>query len=251
MTTATPTRNGAGTTEGAVSSPPGRNVHQRKLAVMAKCDAITLDADYNGQTRDGRPIRFRYVSIQSVSNHLRHFCAEEGIDVNISASSDGTALVLELVNADTPSEKIVSTWPIVAGDKAWAYTTKYALVRTFLIGDGEENDEADMAARSGETSHPPGSVRQGREASSATANQGTPPPARSGGTRPLGECVDCKEEGFTAKDGRPAVYWPGRDGKPARCNGYEGTTYLNHTMHPAGVTAGSEPPPYDDSDIPF
>lgn len=124
-----------------------RNVHQRKLGVMKRCAAITPDSKYNGQTKDGRPIRFEYLSVQAISNHVRSFCVEEGLDIVPSISSDNL-VVLELVNADDPEDKIVATWPLVPNDKAWAYSVKYALIRTFLIGDGEEGDEAEMADRS-------------------------------------------------------------------------------------------------------
>lgn len=123
-----------------------RNVHQRKLAVMKRCAVITPDSKYNGQTKDGRPIRFEYLSVQAISNHVRGFCVEEGLDLVPSISDN--LVVLELVNADQPDDKIVATWPIVPNDKAWAYSLKYALIRTFLIGDGEEGDEAEMAGHS-------------------------------------------------------------------------------------------------------
>lgn len=113
---------------------PSRNVHQRKLAVMARCGAIVPDKTH--------ALKFDYLSIQTVSNHLREFCVEEGLDVQASIGED---LELSLINADDPRDRSVTHWPIVANDKGFAYTVKFPLVRLFLIGDGDENDEADMA----------------------------------------------------------------------------------------------------------
>lgn len=118
-----------------------KNAVQRKLAVMKRCDAIKPDKTHPAH-------KYEYNSIQNISNHLRTFLAEEGLDCQ--PSIEGGEMVVTLVNADNPEDRIVSRWPIVDGDRGWAYTTKYPLVRIFLIGDGEENDETDMANNSAE-----------------------------------------------------------------------------------------------------
>jgi hypothetical protein len=124
-------------------SPAGvraEGLHNRKLRVMARCSEIAPDKTHPAH-------KFQYVSIQNLSNHLRRFCAEEGLDI-VTSITDGT-VVVELINADKPDEKSVSTWPVVAGDKGFAFSIKFPLMRLFLIGDGEENDEAELASASG------------------------------------------------------------------------------------------------------
>jgi hypothetical protein len=116
-------------------------VYQRKLAVMARCSAIVPDKQH-GQG-------FPYISVQAISNHLREFLVEEGLDVTPSLSENHDALRVTLTNADDPKQQIVSDWPLVDKDKAWAYTFKWALIRIFAIGDGEEGDEAELANNSG------------------------------------------------------------------------------------------------------
>lgn len=117
-----------------------RNVYQRKLAVMAKCREVKPDKKHS--------IGFEYVSIQNLSNHLRKFLVEEGLDVEFGFVEGMLNVVL--VNVDRPEDKIASSWPIVENDKGYAYTTKFPLIRMFQIGDGEEGDEADLAQKSGE-----------------------------------------------------------------------------------------------------
>lgn len=112
-----------------------RNVHQRKLAVMKRCGAIVPDKDH--------ALKFRYVSIQALSNHLREFCVEAGLGIDVRIVDN--EVIVRLTNVDEPTDVIESTWPVMAADKGFAYSVKYPLMRTFLIGDGEENDEASMA----------------------------------------------------------------------------------------------------------
>lgn len=127
-------------TEKALAGP--RNVHQRKLAVMAKCAAIVPDGFHQHH-------KFKFLSIQMVSNHLRAFCAEEGLDVTPGFDPQYPGYVrIDFVNADDPADAFVAWYPEVPQDKGFAYSTKYPLVRAFLIGDGEEDDEAEMATRS-------------------------------------------------------------------------------------------------------
>lgn len=144
-----------------------KNVHQRKLAVMAKCSAIVPDKIHPHH-------KFQYVSVQTVSNHLRKFAVEEGLDITVAPNEAGDAIVVELTNADEPEQTITRSWPMVDGDKAWSYTSKYALIRMFLIGDGEEADEADMAnassnrTRSTPATRPPATPATGNMASGET-----------------------------------------------------------------------------------
>lgn len=121
-----------------------RNAHQRKLAVMKRCAGIKPDKKHPAHHYD-------YVSIQNLSNLLRDYCAEEGLDPNAGFDRESGMFVLDLVNADDPSDHIPSYWPVIEGDKGWAFTTKFPLIRTFLVGDGEEADESEMAERSAHT----------------------------------------------------------------------------------------------------
>lgn len=126
--------------EAGGASPP-LNVYQRKLRVMAALD-IKPDKRHS--------LGFEYVSIQHLSNQLRTLCAKEGLDVEITfPDNDPGYIDIYLVNVDVPSDTIYTRWPVIEGDKGWAYTVKYPLVRLFLVGDPEENDEAEMAEKSG------------------------------------------------------------------------------------------------------
>ncbi|MGH7722079.1 MAG: hypothetical protein ACRENL_04480 [Candidatus Dormibacteria bacterium] len=154
VTTSKQTVNGVAA-EAAGAGPnavtPERTVHERKLAVMAKCGAISRDASYVVQGR-----KVEYVSITHLCDSLRRFCVEEGLDV-ISSIHDGEVTVT-LVNAAAPEQTIVSTWPVVAQDRGWSYSIKYPLIRLFLVGDGEEDDASgaqhSAAAASGQRPQP-------------------------------------------------------------------------------------------------
>jgi hypothetical protein len=222
---------------------------QRKLAVMAKCSAITPDKKHPAHG-------FDYVSIQNVSNHLRRVLVEEGLDVSEDVI-DGEVLI-HLTNADNPDDHITSRWPVVAGDKGFAFSVKFPLMRLFLVGDGEENDEAEMADRSAATpNHTP---QRPQERTTAPAPRTAP---QAGTTKPLGPCPDCAEEGITAASGKPAMYWPPRKaGMRPQCNGIQDGVYLNHQMSPepqltgvgAAVRDAADQVPmeaYDDGSIPF
>lgn len=162
-----------------------RNVYQRKLAVMAKCDAIKPDAEHAG-------FHFTYNSVQHISNKLRQFAVEEGLDITTSAP-DGHIRVV-LTNSDDPADQIIADWPLVPQDKAWAYSSKYALVRIFLIGDGTEGDEAENAERSGNgRAHVPAPVAPRPQTAVA------PYPARQGDTVEGDACPYCAHEGLSSK----------------------------------------------------
>jgi hypothetical protein len=125
-----------------------RNVYQRKLAVMAKCETLRMRGKHDHYG-------FSYHTVQDLSNHLRKILVEEGLDVEFDfAEVDGFVTVV-LINASDPrpEEKIISRWPIVENDKGYAYTTKFPLIRMFLIGDSEEGDEAKLAEESGKATN--------------------------------------------------------------------------------------------------
>lgn len=178
------------------------NAHQRKLAVMRRLDALAPDKFHPHH-------RFSYISIQALSAAVRRACVEEGLDVVFSVT-DG-AVVIELVNADAPSDRIVTTWPTVDGDRGWAYGIKFPLMRLFLVGDDDEADEAEMAAASGRAAT--------RAASSSPVGASVPssvPPARTtggrptAGNRPITERTDrsCPECGTGCLE---VVTWPGKE----------------------------------------
>ena len=126
----------------ATNGEKPRNVYQRKLAVMGRCKEISPDKTHPHH-------HFEYVSIQNVENHLREFCIAEGLDVTPSVENGD--VVVTLTNVEKPDEQIVTRWPVVEGDKGWAYSVKYPLMRIFHVGDGEENDEKEMADKSART----------------------------------------------------------------------------------------------------
>jgi hypothetical protein len=200
---------------------------------MAKCSAISPDKTHPAHG-------FKYVSIQTISDHLRTYCAEEGLDINLDVVEG--EVILQLVNIDRPEDRIVSRWPVVPGDKGFAYSVKFPLIRTFLIGDGEENDEAVMATNSATASQAPRPASNGNGAAPA-----------AGTRRPLGPCSQCAEEHINNRKGEPAQYWPPKyPGKPVQCDGFEGGVYMNHSPEREAVAAGvSEPSPDGDGALPW
>ena len=193
----------------ATTADKPRNVYARKLAVMAKCGEITPDKKHPAHG-------FMYVSIQTLSNHLRKFCVEEGLDIT-SSEADGR-LVFTLTNVDDPSDNIISIWPVVAGDKGYAYSHKYPLMRLFLVGDGEENDEAEMATKSG------AAATQSARTAVAPAKQSIPAITAVRG----GPCPICAEEHILNRKGGPAHFWT-RDGR-TQCDGMQDGRWVNHGM---------------------
>jgi hypothetical protein len=185
-----------------------RNVYQRKLAVMAKCGEIKPDATHAG-------FGFTYNSVQHISNKLRQFAVEEGLDITTSAP-DGHILVV-LTNADEPTDQIRAEWPLVPNDKAWAYSSKYALIRTFLIGDDTEGDEAENAAASGTTTTPTQTAPAPRRPSTERWAGAHPPKDGKGSL-----CPFCAAEGFETSSGGKPSFWVAAKGPHAgalQCNG--------------------------------
>ena len=236
-----------------------RNVYHRKLAVMARCKDIKPDKVHPHH-------KFEFISIQSVSNHLRAFCVEEGLD--ITPSIEAGELVLTLTNVDKPDEQIVSRWPVVEGDKGYAYTVKYPEVRVFLIGDGEENDEAEMANKSGHaattqaqrgtsTGAVPSSAPARAASSSRPASNGSDKrPVRQAITRdenPVG-CPECGSGNLEL------VVWPD-GGRQISCSDWahckyrekipEDKTAIEHAMDLAAALPPNLPANLGSDDIPF
>jgi hypothetical protein len=138
------------TTTFSLAEPPGssdaRNVYERKLAVMARCKDIVPDKVHPHH-------KFQYNSIQQISNRLREYAVAEQLDISVDFPPEHDGYVRVRLScsggasANGP-ETAVAYYPVTPDDKGLAYSTKYALIRLFLIGDGEENDEAEMADRS-------------------------------------------------------------------------------------------------------
>lgn len=206
-----------------------RNVYKRKLAVMAKCDGIKPDAQYG---QEGGKVHFPYLSVQYISNQIRKFAVEEGLDVTCSVAGD--LVIVVMTNVDDPKEQITATWPLVPQDKAWAYSTKYALIRTFLIGDGEEGDEAENAKASG----------QPRAATQRWAER----PKTGEGSA----CMRCSELGFTSTTGAPPTFRKSKRGN-FQCNGrtdeIDAGGERGWANHPMPLAEGEESA--DETAIPF
>lgn len=231
MTTTTAPKNGAGVAEGAAPTPApeGRsrdktlNIHERKLAVMARVGEIHHDKTHPHHN-------YTYNSIDNISNAIRALFVEFGIGYEPSCS-DGV-MTVRLVNVDRPDDTSTTTWPVVDDDKGFAYSTKFPLVRTFLVADSAEDDpaksgEADESHMAANSAH-----------AGATTRPAPAPPARTTGTgaQPLGPCPECAEEGITAASGKPSAYWPPRKpGHQPQCNGYRDGVYMNHQMRPVAT----------------
>lgn len=210
----------------AIGVDRSRNVYQRKLAVMARCGEISPDATHAG-------FGFKYNSIQHVSNKLRTFAVEEGLDITTSVPDDHVLVVL--TNVDVPSEQIEARWPLVPNDKAWAYSSKYALIRTFLIGDDTEGDEADNATSSGQARPAAQTAPAPRPATARY--EGAHPPTSGKGSL----CVFCKEMGYVSSTGLQPSLWIASKGPMAgqlQCNGR--TPDGGYANHPAHLTADEE-----------
>lgn len=128
----------------------------------------------------------------------------------------GTWMQVSLVNVDDPSDRVVTRWPTAQGDKAWAYSTKYPLVRVFLIGDGAENDEATMADASARQAD---DLRQAQYRQQAAARQATQP--RPAASAPAATTSSAARPAPTG--GAPTVGLPGATPPEAwacpRCHG--------------------------------
>ena len=177
----------------AAHTNPPPNVYVRKQAVMRKCDAMKPDSQYG---QEGGKVHFPYLSVQYISNQLRKFGCEEGLDITCSVS--GESVVVVLTNVDDPKDQITAMWPLVPNDKAWAYSMKYALIRTFLIGDGEEGDEAENATASGHA------ATERRHGYPETGTQSA--------------CLLCAKEGNTSTTGAPPTFRKNKFGV-WQCNG--------------------------------
>jgi hypothetical protein len=154
------------TDEKTSASITARNVYQRKRAVMERCGAIKLDKKHPHH-------KFEYVSIQNLSNSLRAFMVEAGLEC-VPSVQDGY-LTIELVNVDKPEERIISSWPLAPDDKGFAYSIKYPLMRLFLVGDGEEGGiDGVQQAPASQRAQPP-----------------TPPPANGQSDKPKVACPKC------------------------------------------------------------
>jgi len=200
-----------------------RNVHQRKLAVMRHLSGLGPDKVYDGVSkRTGTRVRFPYISIQAVSNALRQAAVEEGLDVLVQPQPQAGSILVELVNADDPKDRIVSEWPLVPDDRAWAYSTKYALVRLFLIGDAEEGDEAELADSSSRT------LRSAQAAQASAPAQAAQASAES----PI--CPKCGSAAAVRRYASP------RDGKVWFCAA--GAGGCGHSFAPPADTADTATP---------
>lgn len=118
-----------------------RTVFERKLAVMKRCSEIAPDKKHP-------KFGFYYNSIQQVSNKLREYAVAEGLDISVDFPPEHPGYTRVTLTCSDSSDEMEKFYPIAPDDKGLAYSTKYPLIRLFLIGDGEENDEAEMAARS-------------------------------------------------------------------------------------------------------
>jgi hypothetical protein len=176
-----------------------RNVYQRKQAVVRRCAAIVPDKKHPAH-------HYMYNSIQNVSNHLRAIGAEEGLDIQPSFNHELPGwLFLTFTNVDKPSEQIVSEWPVVDGDKGFAYTTKFPLIRSFLIGDGEENDESEMADRSGQQTRTP-PAPPARQPAARRPAQAQPPPSNGELDPDEKVCPKCGKPGSLKQKANGAWY---------------------------------------------
>lgn len=202
-----------------------RNCYQRKAAVMRKCGAIQPDKTHPAHN-------FKYISIQAISNHLRQYCTEEGLDVNFDVIEG--EVILHLVNVDNPDDRITSRWPVIQGDKAFASTVKFPLMRTFLVGDGEEDATATSSNGSGDSHAAPASST----------------PARAPDVVKGEPCEQCFDRGIQSKKGQTPHYYTKND--RTECNGWDSAEerYVNHKPGAAPVATATTGD-VDPSEIPF
>lgn len=136
-------------TEQAPQRPIERgNVYQRKVAVMQKCATVKPDSEYADRT--GK-VLYKYMGITEVSDGVRPLLVEAGLDVEVDFGPMPGFARCSYVNVDDPQDRIDTHWPIVEGDKLFALTTKQWLIRSLLLGDGEEGDVNEMAKKSSES----------------------------------------------------------------------------------------------------
>jgi hypothetical protein len=200
---------------------PTKNVYQRKLAVMAKCDDIKLDKVHPHHG-------FRYISIQNIEERLRKLCVEEGLDITATCFTTTNHITIVLTNVDDPKDQIESTWPLADDDKGFAYSVKYPLLRIFHVGDEEEARETREQPARGTQAAPVTFVQRGPTDRQAKA------PASGKGSH----CVFCEEMGYLSSTGLVPTLWVASKGPMAgqlQCNGR--TPDGGYANHPAPVTA--------------
>jgi len=142
---------------GTNTTTPARNIYQRISAVQAEIGYIQKDRSVS--TGGGS---YKAVSHDTVTALLRPHLIKHGIVVTTSLSSDPVFdLAVEgskqrlfraeffviFINADNPDDRLTVTLPAHALDngdkapgKAISYATKYALLKTFLLETGEDEE---------------------------------------------------------------------------------------------------------------
>jgi hypothetical protein len=139
-----------------------RNIHQRMLAVMAKCTYIQ---------KDQRKVAGQYTAVKhdAVVAKVRGYLLEQGIlavttvdHCEVTACSDGqrsswraeAKVTVSFINADNPAD-CIRVQSFGSGDdrgdkavgKAISYATKYAILKALMLETGDDADH-DASAES-------------------------------------------------------------------------------------------------------
>ena len=123
------------------------NIYQRMNNVMKEVDYIKKREKKSGMV-------YNFVSHDDVTSLLHGPCAQHGILVIPNVESyiiDGTKHTLKMnvsfVNIDIPADRIeISTWGFALDSqdkgygKAISYALKYALLKSFLLESGDEDE---------------------------------------------------------------------------------------------------------------
>ena len=146
-----------------VGSPGIPNIYQRKVALMQELGEV-------GRGGKNPHLKNEYIRYQDLMDALRPLTAKHGIDV-ICEIADGPIGYVTLTNVDDPADQIVQRWAPtdLPKDQGGSYLIKYALMKLFLIGDGEDPDRDLGAANtnpptpSRKTANPPVNPRPDRD----------------------------------------------------------------------------------------
>ena len=145
-------------TEKPQPSAPVRNIYQRISAVQAEIGYIQKDRSVSA----GPAGSYRAVSHDAVTALLRPYLIKHGIVYSTSLAGEAqfdqkeegskqrlfhSEFIVSFINIDDPQDRLVVTLPAHALDngdkapgKAISYATKYALLKTFALETGEDEE---------------------------------------------------------------------------------------------------------------
>lgn len=217
------------------------NIYRRKVALMQELGSLRPEKHNDHLNND-------YIGYQQVMDTLRPLTRKYGIDVTPEIHP-GPFAIITYTNIDDPADKIVQTFaPIdLPKDQAGSYLVKYALMKFFLIGEGDDDPDARLGDGSAPASRQQ-SPQPARLASVSRPADDRPKargiPKRQGDPILVQDerCPQCGKGTIRLKDFDPANLWLG-------CSAYKEGCKATQTVDESPV--GAEVFDIDPEDLPF